>query len=201
VDPARALCNGCDRALPRLGPTACPDPSPLAAISAACPYAGEIERWVQRFKYPAPGLAGLDAAAACLLGALLAEAAARAPGPAPEALVPVPLHPARLRARGFNPAAELAAPLARALGLPHARLLLERVRDTPSQTGLSRSQRRRNVAGAFRVRPGAHVPARVWLVDDVATTGSTLEEAARTLRRAGAGHIVGVCVARTPAPA
>lgn len=200
MEPERALCAGCDRALPRQGVTPCPSSSPLFAISAAAPYAGEIEGWVQRFKYPPPGISGLDAGAACLLGSLLAEAAARAPGPAPEALVPIPLHPARLRTRGFNPAAELAAPLARALGIPHARRLLERVRDTPSQTGLSRRQRRRNVAGAFRVCPGARVPARLWLVDDVTTTGSTLEEAARTLRQAGARHIVGLCVARTPAP-
>jgi len=71
------------------------------------------------------------------------------------------------------------------------------VRDTPSQTGLDRRARARNVAGAFRVRRGARIPSRVWLVDDVVTTGATLREAARALRHAGARRIVAICVART----
>jgi predicted amidophosphoribosyltransferase len=76
--------------------------------------------------------------------------------------------------------------------------LLARLRDTPSQTGLSRRARRRNVRGAFRALGPA--PARVWLVDDVVTTGATLWEAARVLRRAGAREVVALCAARTPAP-
>jgi ComF family protein len=129
---------------------------------------------------------------------LAREAAARMPGPAPDALVPVPLHPARIRARGFAPAAVLARALARALGAPAAPAL-RRVRDTPSQTGLDRPGRRRNVAGAFA--PARPLPgATIWLVDDVVTTGATLGEAARVLRAAGAGRVAAVCVARTPAP-
>jgi len=72
------------------------------------------------------------------------------------------------------------------------------VRDTPSQTGLDRRARRRNVRGAFA--PRRQVAPLVWLVDDVVTTGSTLAEAARALRRAGATHVVGVCAAYTPEP-
>jgi ComF family protein len=155
-----------------------------------------VEDYVHRFKYPRPGLLGLDPGPRAVACALVLEAAARAPLDA-ELVVPVPLHPARLRQRGFNPAALLARALARARGVPLAPRALERVRDTPSQTGLHRRARARNVAGAFRVRPGARIPARVWLVDDVVTTGATLREAARALRRAGARRVIALCAART----
>jgi ComF family protein len=112
-------------------------------------------------------------------------------------VVPVPLHPIRLRQRGFNPAALLASALGRERGLPVDPAALARIRNTPSQTQLPRSERARNVRGAFRARNPA-LPERVWLVDDVVTTGSTLQEAARTLRGAGARWIVAVCAARTP---
>jgi predicted amidophosphoribosyltransferase len=109
----------------------------------------------------------------------------------------VPQHPRRLRARGFSPAREVARVVARAAGARLSARALLRTRDTPSQTGLARAARERNVRGAFRAR--ASVPPRVWLVDDVVTTGSTLAEAARALRGAGAREVVGVCVAWTPA--
>jgi predicted amidophosphoribosyltransferase len=73
---------------------------------------------------------------------------------------------------------------------------LARLRDTPSQTGLSRNARRRNVAGAFVARRES--PARVWLIDDVVTTGSTLDAAAKALHGAGAREVVAVCLARRP---
>jgi ComF family protein len=113
-------------------------------------------------------------------------------------VIPIPLHPRALRRRGFNPAALLARAAARACGVSVDCVALERLRDTASQTGLDRAARRRNVRGAFRARQAP--PARVWLVDDVVTTGATLDEAARALRRAGAGEIFGLCVARTPPP-
>jgi ComF family protein len=112
-------------------------------------------------------------------------------------VIPVPLHPRRLRERGFNQAALLARGIARSWGVHVAARALQRVRDTPSQTGLGRRARRRNLAGAFQCRLASPLPDRVWLVDDVVTTGSTLEEAARVLRRGGARHIAGVCAART----
>ena len=74
---------------------------------------------------------------------------------------------------------------------------LRRIRATTSQTGLDRRERVRNVRGAFRGRRGWRAPGRVWLVDDVVTTRSTLEEAARALRRAGAKDVRAVCAART----
>jgi ComF family protein len=161
-------------------------------------FTGEVEIWIHRFKYPRPGIAGLDPASLAVARGLIREAAALAPGASPELVIPVPLHPRRLRARGFNPAAVLARSLARELRAPFDPVALRRVRDTPSQTGLDRHQRRHNVRGAFSAR--ARPPARVWLVDDVVTTGSTLFEAARILRRVGARTVVGVCAARTPHP-
>ena len=115
----------------------------------------------------------------------------------PDCIVPVPAHPRRLRERGFNPAGLLARPLARELRVPCHTHLLVRIRDTPSQTRLDRRARRSNLRGAFRC---GDLPARiVWLVDDVRTTGSTLEEAARTLRGAGAAQVHAICAAWTPA--
>ena len=105
-------------------------------------------------------------------------------------VIPVPLHSSRERQRGFNQA-EL---IARRLGRPLVRGLLRRRKNTPSQTGLSRSQRQRNLAGAFEVRgtPGK----TVIVVDDVYTTGSTMNEIARTLKRAGAERVEVLTVAR-----
>jgi ComF family protein len=180
-----------------------PDPGsdePLQQIDdslAAVAYSGSVCDWIQRFKYPRRGLAGIDPAPIGVLASLVSEVALEAPGPRPGLVVPVPLHPRRLRERGFNPAAVLAREVARAVGAQHAPRGLGRVRDTPSQTGLDRRARRRNVAGAFRCT--RRMPSTVWLVDDVATTGATLCECARALRRAGARRVVAICVARTPA--
>jgi ComF family protein len=163
-------------------------------------YEGEVLRWVHRFKYPRPGIAGLDPAALCVLRFLIREAAARAPGPPPQLVVPVSLHAHRLRSRGFNPAALLARIVARELGTALDPTALVRVRDTRSQTNLDRAARRRNLRGAFRVRPDLRPPPLVWLVDDVVTTGSTVAEAARALRRAGTKSVTALCAARTPGP-
>jgi ComF family protein len=189
------LCCGCLRSL-SWAPERLAAPRGLDALVAAAEFQAPVEGWIRRFKYPRPGLAGLDPAAGAVARALAREAAARAPGPPPDLVVPVPLHPRRLRARGFNPACEVARAVAAPSGLRVAPRALARLRDTPSQTGLSRAERRRNLRGAFRAR--RPVPPRIWLVDDVVTTGSTLGEAARALRRAGARRVVGVCLARTP---
>jgi ComF family protein len=187
------LCAGCRLpAADALGPA----PPPLSAWCAATLHEGAGAEWVRRFKYPARGIAGLDGSAEAVALALVRELAPRVPGAAPDLVVPVPLHPRRLRERGFSPAALLARTLAREARVPWAPTLLTRVRDTRSQTELSRAARRRNVAGAFASR--TPTPARLWLVDDVATTGSTLAEAALALRRGGAREIVGVCLAWRP---
>ena len=109
-------------------------------------------------------------------------------------LVPVPLHPRRLRARRFNQAAVLAQNLARLSGHAAAPMALRRVKPTPPQKGMSPAARRRNVAGAFTARGPA--PERVVLIDDVLTSGATLLGCARALRRAGARHVSALTLAR-----
>lgn len=117
-------------------------------------------------------------------------------------IVPVPLSRERLRERGFNQAALLAQALARLpQSPPCARGLLLRTRDTPAQSRLTRSERLHNLRGVFSVAPErvARVAGRrVVLVDDIMTTGATLDAAAQALRRAGARHINTIIVARTP---
>jgi ComF family protein len=217
VPASAVLCAACDARLPRFAAGGCPRcqrpatrgapcsacagrASPLAACIAAAAYAGDVELWIQRFKYPRRGWRGLDPAPLGVVRQLVCEAARATPGGPPARIVPVPLHPRRLRERGFNPAALLARSVARERGGRFDAALLERVRDTPSQTGLDRRARRANVRGAFRARAGSRSLGVVWLVDDVVTTGSTLIEAARALRRSGVREVAAICVARTPEP-
>lgn len=112
-------------------------------------------------------------------------------------LVPVPLHPRRLRQRRYNQAGLLASATGNRLALPVDHMILRRKRPTPSQKGASSGQRARNVAGAFAIRDGEVVKgAHIILVDDVLTTGATLLSCARTLRRAGAASVSGLTLAR-----
>jgi ComF family protein len=112
-------------------------------------------------------------------------------------VVPVPLHRQRRRERGYNQAELVAKPLARKLGLPYRAVLLTRTKPRPDKHILSFEERWESVRGAFATRPGSKVDnLRVLLVDDVMTTGATLDACAKALRGAGAKSVIGLTVAR-----
>lgn len=114
-----------------------------------------------------------------------------------DVVVPVPLHQERERERGYNQAGLISKPLARKLGLPHKAVLLMRTRPRPNKQILSFEERWESVRGAFATRPGSQVDnRRVLLVDDVLTTGATLDACARALLDGGAKSVVGLTVAR-----
>jgi ComF family protein len=123
-----------------------------------------------------------------LLGALLAEGLPARGTALPEVLLPVPLHPQRLRERGYNQSLELARVLSRRLAIPVQTGLCVRTRATAPQTALDGVERRRNLRGAF-VMQGEAIPSQVAIIDDVVTTGATVHELARTLRRAGVARV------------
>lgn len=115
-------------------------------------------------------------------------------------LVPIPLHKNRLRARGFNQAEIISDVLSKHLNLPMEKNLLERVRDTKSQIKMrSAREREENVKGSIRIREGRGLPQyqNLVLVDDVYTSGSTMEEAMRVLRRSGVKNITAFVIAKT----
>jgi competence protein ComFC len=114
-----------------------------------------------------------------------------------DVVVPVPLHRQRERERGYNQADLIAKPLARGLGLAYRAVLLTRTKPRPDKHILSLEERWDSVRGAFATRPGSKVDnLRVLLVDDVMTTGATLDAAARALQGAGAKSVIGLTVAR-----
>ena len=114
-----------------------------------------------------------------------------------DVVVPVPAHALRLRERGYNHAELIAKPLARSLGLPCRSYLLVRSRPRPDKLKLTLRERWRSVRGAYTIRYGLRVDnLRVLLVDDVLTTGATLDACSRALRKAGASRVVALTVAR-----
>ncbi len=119
----------------------------------------------------------------------------------PDLIVPVPLSSRRLATRGYNQAWEIARPLARRLRVPAVARLLVRSRDTHAQAELSGDERRRNMRRAFDVSCAAAVHARhIGLVDDVMTSGATLDAAAHALKQAGAARVTALVILRTPKP-
>lgn len=156
----------------------------LPGVLAALNYQYPVDELIRRLKYQ-----GVMANAR-VLGVLLAQSASRHRAAMPRLLVPVPLHNARWRERGFNQAASIARYTGHLLGIPVARHAVKRIRDTPSQTALDVTQRRHNVHGAFAInnpRQARRLSAagHVAIVDDVITTGSTANEVREVLRAAG----------------
>lgn len=115
-----------------------------------------------------------------------------------QCLVPIPMYPKKRAIRGFDQAMLLAEALGERSSLPVRKDLLIRAHATQSSKKLGRSERRKNLRGVFRIHPGAIVPHSVILIDDIYTTGATMDEAAHTLRRAGAGRVffLTVCIGR-----
>ncbi len=167
------------------------------ATIAATDYLAPVDQLVLQLKF------GARLALAPLFGSVLLDAIiARGNGAAalPTLLAPVPLSAPRLRQRGFNQALEIARPLARSLGIPLIAQLGERVRDTRAQAELPLRERQRNLQAAFDLRhqsidqvPGQHI----GIVDDVMTTGATLNELAKMLKRFGAVRVTNLVFART----
>lgn len=155
-------------------------------VEAAFAYDFPVDGLVRACKY------GGRLALAQLLGDELARVITR---PA-DAIVPMPLARGRLAERGFNQAVEIARPVARRLRLPILRDACRKVADTPPQAALPWDERARNIRRAF-VCDADLEGLRIAVVDDVLTTGATLNELARVLRRAGAVEVVGWVVART----
>lgn len=212
---AAPICAACAQDLPVLSETRCPQCAlPLSAPQNACPdcarhrphfdtahaawaYDFPIDSLIRDFKYGHH----------LYLGGFFAEHLARVLAlglsttrqPRPDLIVPMPLHPNRLRTRGFNQAAEIARHLAKHLDIPCAFHALIRVHDTPPQAGLHRDERWRNLVGAFACTQPL-TDKRILLVDDVLTTGASLSACADILRSAGASRVDVAVVARTPEP-
>jgi ComF family protein len=214
VEQGRIVCSRCERAMRPLRSPVCPrcgaEDAPLSAAGRCplCPrgeiffeaaraatlYAGPARAVVERLKYRAR-TEYADAIVPLMLRTF-AEHYAQIPF---DGVVPVPLHRTRRRERGYNQSELLARGLAQELALPVLSASLVRTRPTPSQTRLGRQAREKNVRGAFEVRiPDSVAGKALLLVDDVCTTGATLNECARVLRAHGARIVCALSFCRAP---
>jgi ComF family protein len=200
--PGPAACAGCLDALEPVRPPLCDGcGAPVPVPVARCPSCrGRLEGARQAVVYAAsaPALVAAlkDGRRRALAGVLADRIAAAVPAPPLVAvLVPVPLGRRRLAERGFNQSLLIARELARRWGRPVAEVLA-RVREEPAQRGSSAAARARQAAGAFAAAGAAPAPAHAVLVDDVHTTGATLADCARALRRGGSRTVGAACFAR-----
>jgi ComF family protein len=218
IDSAEALCQGCHQQYFSRHRERCPQcATPVAAtgaLSALCgaclksppafdatlvatDYAAPMDQLVLALKF------GSRLVLAPLFARLLCDALLAAPMrsiPLPTLLLAVPLSPQRLAERGFNQALEIAKPLSRTLGIALDAHAVSRVRNTQAQAMLHPDERRKNIRNAFTVSPQAIERMRgqhVGIIDDVITTGETLNELAATLKRFGATRVTNLVFART----
>ncbi len=191
VYPGPAVCQKCGRPQSYGGLCQVCQRTPLQidGVRSAALFEGPLREAIHHFKYHH------QTALACPLGRLLEACWMEQPLPA-DVLVPVPLHSARLRERGYNQSALLARRLAVTLSLPVVEDCLVRIRATASQMTLGAAERRTNVEGAFACRDGRLAGRRVLLIDDVCTTGSTLEACSVALSQAGAVSVWAMTLAR-----
>jgi ComF family protein len=195
-------CHQCASPLSRAGAPAqrcgacLGDPPAFDATIVAVDYAAPVDHLVLALKF------GNRLALAPLFARMLRDAILREPAfPIPTLLTAVPLGGKRLTERGFNQALEIAKPLARAIAIPLVPQLLERTRDTLMQSMLHPAERHRNMRHAFALPANAGALVRgqhIGVVDDVMTTGVTLNEIAATLKRHGAVRVTNLVFARTP---
>ncbi len=201
-------CTACQAATPLLEPPWCEKcgepcvtdrlcancrahPLVIEKIRSVALFDGVLRQAIHRFKYER--LAGL----AEPFGALLADYW-RAAQLTADWLIPVPLHPSRERDRGYNQSELLARQLARQVNVPLSGKGLRRTRATAVQMTLNAAERRQNVAGAFECVEVRVRGARVVIIDDVGTTGATLDACAQAVLKAGAVSVMGLTLARTP---
>lgn len=182
-----SICAGCLDDLSFNNPPSSPQPGKLQTVTAVLRYEFPVDAAIKAFKFHRK----LFYASAFAEVLLLARPIL--PGDV-DALLPVPLHWWRKARRGYNQADELAAPLARSLGLPIIRNV-RRVRSTPFQSGLDAAERARNLRHAFAVQ-GKLPYQHILIVDDVITTGATLETLAAVLQQAGVQRVSALCLAK-----
>ena len=191
----RYLCDFCHADLPWLGQDRCPQcaqPSPDGQRCGPClrhPPAYDRTHAALIYDFPVGSLIqalkyGHRLEVSSVLTDIWLDQAA--PDQQPDLVLPMPLHPARLKERGFNQALELARILAPQCHLPLDRHACQRIRDTPPQASLPLKARRKNLRGAFAARKEQVGGKRIAIVDDVMTSGSSLNELAATLKKAGA---------------
>lgn len=205
---ASLVCRVCAASMPCLPEDSCPicaSPSPGAGVCVMCQRkapAFDTTQALYRYAFPADRMVwALKYRNRLALARYFGEMLADLPLPEPaDFVLPMPLHRARLRERGFNQAVEISRPLARLRGLALAPLAAERIRNTAAQADLPLIERKANMLGAFACRARLD-GLNVVVVDDVMTTGATLEALARTLKQHGAARVHNLIVARTPPPA
>jgi len=204
--PGMRWCDACQREVNLIGQKVCqrcgkPQPDRIVCLSCVREpplyqslaswafYGGPLRQAIHRLKY------GHDLGLGDIFSRYLIEYLAQRAWPV-DLILPVPISPKRLKERGYNQAGLLAQPLARAYGIHYEPKGLTKIKETISQVGLTQSQRHTNVSGAFKGYDHVVKGAKVLVVDDVATTGATMESCTQALLEAGADRVWGLTLAR-----